>query len=122
MITMKRVLFIDDDYGTTKIAKFVLSKLGIEVDSCISPDIYLFERNLKDYSAIFVDYLFPDENCVNILKEIKKRDVQCPIYIISNYDFDEVSNDLKKENIKVSDYIPKIDMIKSLNGIFSHAK
>ena len=87
MTAKKRILFIEDDLPTVEVYKTALEGAGFEVETALSGSEGIRKIKAKMPDLILLDFLLPDMNGMEVLKEIRKqKDVKdVPIFILTNY-------------------------------------
>jgi PAS domain S-box-containing protein len=90
-IPMIRVLYVDDEPDLLQIAKLFLERSNeIVVDTLDSPVKGLDTINLGAYSVIVSDYLMPDMDGIEFLKQIRARYDQIPFILFTGRGREEV--------------------------------
>jgi len=83
----KVILFIEDDLPTVEVYKTALEHAGFEVETALSGNEGIRKIKAKAPDLILLDFLLPDMNGMEVLKEIREqKDVKdVPIFILTNY-------------------------------------
>ncbi len=95
------VLIVDDDQVVCESTAEILSELGMrstwvlsgkEAVSCVGEA----HREGKDYFAVILDWLMPEMNGLETLRQIRKQvGDEVPIIIISAYDYSEIEEEFR---------------------------
>ena len=81
----KRILVIDDDEFVRKSFTLALSGSGYEVDTVESGEKGIKKAGNEKYDLIYLDLKMPGLNGVETLRELRKRDRDIPIYIVTAF-------------------------------------
>ena len=81
----KRRLVIDDDEFIRKSFTLALSGSGYEVDTVESGEKGIKKAGNEKYDLIYLDLKMPGLNGVETLRELRKRDRDIPIYIVTAF-------------------------------------
>jgi len=83
----KVILFIEDDLPTVEVYKTALEHAGFEVETALSGNEGIRKIKAKAPDLILLDFLLPDMNGMEVLKEIREqKDVKdVPIFILTNH-------------------------------------
>ncbi|MEE9400487.1 MAG: response regulator [Dehalococcoidia bacterium] len=81
----KRILVIDDDEFVRKSFTLALSGSGYEVDTAESGEKGIEKAGNERYDLIYLDLKMPGLNGVETLRELRKRDRDIPIYIVTAF-------------------------------------
>ncbi len=83
----KVILFIEDDLPTVEVYKTALEYAGFKVETAFSGNDGIKKIKAKTPDLILLDFLLPDMNGMDVLKEIRtQKDVKdMPIFILTNY-------------------------------------
>lgn len=81
-LNLKKVLVIDDNEMNLKIMNKMLSLWGIDSQSIKS--FLSFNGNSEEFDLIFIDYLMPDIDGLNVAKLIKEKNKKSKIVIVSS--------------------------------------
>ena len=100
-----KILVIDDEEGITFTFKKFLSNAGYAVTTAKDFDEALASITDKDYDLIFTDIILKGKSGIDILKEIKERDIKCPVVMITGYPNIETASDALR--LGAFDYISK---------------
>lgn len=68
----KKVLIVDDNKMNIKVASHIMKPYNFEIDEALSGEECLNIIKNKDYDLIFMDYMMPDMDGIETLKNLKK--------------------------------------------------
>lgn len=80
-----RILIVDDEPGVRDALKAVLRDEGFSVDTCGSGEEALKHVQLKQFAAIFLDVWLPEMDGLETLTELRQRDVDAEVVMISGH-------------------------------------
>ena len=97
----KHVLVIDDDEDIRKSFVLGLEELTYHVDTASSGQEGLEKEKTKHYDLILLDLKMPDMDGTEVLKRIRKRNKEIPIYIVTAFykEFTDELTPIKKEGL-----------------------
>lgn len=107
----KRILIVDDDNATCYSLAKEIRDLGLYADSCVSgrAAVTLVEKSLEKgacYDVIFVDWLMPDMNGLETIREMRKvLALSTPVIVMTAYDWSDIEADA--EAVGVTGFICK---------------
>lgn len=78
-----KILVIDDEEGIRFTFKGFLKNLGYEVDTASDYNEAMAAISEKEYSLIFADIFMKDMSGIDVLREVKSRNLTCPVVIIT---------------------------------------
>ncbi len=84
------VLVVDDDPAVRASLKFALELDGFEVRIFASPAEILHDADLPHDGCLIVDYNLPGQNGLDLLRELKQRNVLLPAILITTHPTDLV--------------------------------
>ena len=86
-LVKKVILFIEDDLPTVEVYKTALEHAGFKVKIAFSGNDGIKKIKAKMPDLILLDFLLPDINGLEVLKEIRtQKDAKdIPIFILTNY-------------------------------------
>ncbi len=115
---IKRILVIDDEEAVRKLFSLALEDTPYEVHTADSGEKGLELWSVVRYDLIFLDLYMPGMSGIEVLREIRKTDMDTIIYIITSYykefleEISKAINDgLKFEFIHKSNTYEKIALI-----------
>jgi len=83
VITMQKILIIDDDDAIREMLTVLLEEENIPVTGCGSGQDALRILEVYRFSAIVVDIFLPDFNGIDFIKTIQNKNITTPIIIIT---------------------------------------
>jgi len=92
-LNLKKVLVIDDNEMNLKIMNKMLSLWSID-SQCIK-SFLSFDGNSEEFDLIFIDYLMPDIDGLNVAKLIKEKNKTSKIVIVSSINLKTEKEELK---------------------------
>ena len=90
----KKIIVIDDESAIRKSFELALEDSGFEVNTASSGKEGLEMLKQGSYDLVFLDLKMPGMNGVETLAELRKRDKEIPVYIVTAFYgefFDELS-------------------------------
>ena len=100
-----RILIIDDEEGIRFTFMKFLAAEGYEVSAAESFDQAVDCISRTDFDVIFADIILKGKTGIDVLREIKKRKVNCPVIMITGYPNIETASEAVR--LGAFDYIPK---------------
>ena len=100
-----RILIIEDDVELCSIIKAELEKEHFSVDCCKDGTDGLYHALQPVYDLILLDRMLPGENGINILKNIRKANLNTPVILITA--LDQLSDKIEGLDYGADDYLPK---------------
>ena len=82
----KRIMLVDDEKDVSFTLKAILEKYGYEVDSFNLSHLALQNFRANFYDLIILDVRMPSMSGFQLCREIKKRDSQVKIIIVSAFE------------------------------------
>ncbi|HLH00267.1 MAG TPA: sigma-54 dependent transcriptional regulator [Bryobacteraceae bacterium] len=101
----KRILVIDDEADIRESLDALLTQDGYSVDLAESGTDGLRKAETGNYDLILLDLMMPDRSGMEVLKEIRERDHETPIFMITAYGSVEVAVNALKTG--ANDYFSK---------------
>jgi signal transduction histidine kinase/DNA-binding response OmpR family regulator len=107
MVKTLEILVIDDDKIDSMTLNRSIAKSGIKakVDSALSAKDGRLQIQAKAYDIIFLDYMMPDSNGINFLKDLREEGIDTPVIFITSQGDEKIASQAILEG--ASDYIPK---------------
>ncbi|MEQ9619612.1 MAG: response regulator [Deltaproteobacteria bacterium] len=81
----KRILVIDDDKFVRESFVFVLEDEGYSLDTADSGEKGVEKLSAQKYDLVFLDLKMPGMDGIETLGELRKIDKQVPVYIITAF-------------------------------------
>lgn len=104
-MTKTKVLLIDDELDFLKVMGTRIQTWGYDVIEASSGKEGIDAIKSKNPDIIILDYMMPEMNGVEVLKEIRRIDKKLPVIMFTAYADRESMK--KTEKLGVSSYIPK---------------
>ena len=104
-ITRGRILVIDDEPDIRESLEALLSQEGYQVDLAANATAGLHRLEASLYDLVLLDLMMPDKSGMQVLQEVRARDRETPMCMITAYGSVEVAVDALKHG--ASDYFPK---------------
>ena len=79
------ILIIDDDVDAADLLKTFIERNGHKVAQAFTAADGLKELSSKRPDAIFLDIMLPDANGLDVLKQIRARDKETPIIMVTGF-------------------------------------
>jgi DNA-binding NtrC family response regulator len=86
-----RILVIDDEADIRESLEVLLTLEGYEVDLAVNGGDGLAKLERGSYELILLDLMMPDRSGIEVLEEIRQRDSDTPIFMITAYGSTEVA-------------------------------
>ena len=122
-----KILVIEDDELDFLAVQRALAKGGVDASLTFAPTSAEGLERIKNeaYDAIFLDYLLPGKNGLNLLREIRETEIATPILVMTGKGDEKIAVEMMKAG--AWDYIPKNTMTpeilsKSLNSALRVAR
>jgi DNA-binding NtrC family response regulator len=100
-----RILVIDDEIDIRESLETLLSLEGFTVELAQHGTEGLRKAEAGNYDLILLDLMMPDRSGMEVLREIRERDTETPIFMITAYGSVEVAVDALKNG--ANDYFSK---------------
>jgi PAS domain S-box-containing protein len=100
-----KILVIDDEEGMRFTFNKFLSDREYEVSTASDFDEALASISKTDYDVIFADIILKGKTGIDVLREVKKRNLNSPVVIITGYPDIETASEAVR--LGAFDYIPK---------------
>lgn len=101
----QRILVIDDEDDVRESLHALLTMEGFAVDLAVNATDGLKQLERPVYDLILVDLMMPDKSGIELIEEIRQRDRETPIFLITAYGSIEVA--VKAIKAGASDYFSK---------------
>ena len=106
----KRFLVIDDNEIDIRLIENILSSWQVQSYSCLSAKNALEKiKSDSDFDYILVDWIMPELDGVDFVKELKEKDLQkCPkIIMVTAYEEDNLKRKLKEKDVSINNILRK---------------
>ena len=105
----KRILFIEDDPSTLEVYTIAMRQAGFDVVAVDSGEEALEEIKKLSFDLILLDYILPEMDGFEVLKEIKKspKNKKTQVLITTNYSIEELK--IKGKFINGQKFVLKAD-------------
>ncbi len=100
-----RILVIDDESDIRESLHYLLSHEGYSVDEAENAAEGLRKLEGAGCDLLLLDLMMPDRSGMDVLKEIRERDIETPIFMITAYGSTEIAVEALKTG--ASDYFSK---------------
>ena len=100
-----RILVIDDEPDIRESLEALLSQEGYQVDLAANAAAGLQKMESSLYDLVLLDLMMPDKSGMQVLQEVRTRDRETPVCMITAYGSVEVAVDALKNG--ANDYFPK---------------
>ncbi|MDO4555513.1 MAG: response regulator, partial [Lachnospiraceae bacterium] len=78
------ILVVDDNKDNLKVICYLLERTQIQIDTVLSGKECLLAVKQKEYHCIFMDYMMPDLDGIDVLMELKKLpDFHTPVVVLT---------------------------------------
>lgn len=114
----KKILIVEDERPLNQAMSLELKNAGYEVEAAFDGQEALDFIGTKKYDLILLDLLMPKMNGLDVLMEMKKRNITFPVIVSSN--LSDESGIQKAKELGVKDYFIKSDV--SLSDIVEAVK
>src|SRR5258708_3557753 len=78
-----RILVIDDEPDIRESLEFILSQENYRVDLAANATEGLRRLEASSYDLVLLDFMMPDKSGMQVLDEIRSRDRETPIFLIT---------------------------------------
>src|SRR6202162_2703709 len=100
-----RILVVDDEADIRESLEILLSAEGYNIDLAQNGAEGLRRSEAGNYDLILLDLMMPDRSGMEVLKEVRERDSETPIFMITAYGSAEVAVSALKSG--ANDYFSK---------------
>jgi DNA-binding NtrC family response regulator len=104
-VSRGRILVIDDEPDIRESLEALLSQEGYRVELAANATEGLKRLEASAYDMVLLDLMMPDKSGLQVLDEVRARDLETPIFMITAYGSVEVAVQALKHG--ASDYFPK---------------
>jgi len=110
----KRVLVIDDEEVVHASLRRLLSRLGLQVESAMAAKEGIERLGTERYDLLITDLMMPKMTGIEMLEELRERDIQLPTVMITGYP--TIRTAIRAMRLGAVDYIAKPFRRKELLG------
>ncbi|MBS1826770.1 MAG: response regulator, partial [Acidobacteria bacterium] len=100
-----RILIVDDEADIRESLETLLSLEGYSIDEAPNATEGLRKLEQANYDLVLLDLMMPDRSGMEVLKEVRERDTETPICMITAYGSVEVAVEALKNGAQ--DYFSK---------------
>ncbi|MCZ2080143.1 MAG: sigma-54 dependent transcriptional regulator [Bryobacterales bacterium] len=100
-----RILVVDDEADIRESLETLLTLENYQVDLAVNGIDGLRKMENTAYDLVLLDLMMPDRSGMEVLKEVRERDTETPIFMITAYGSVEVAVSAIKSG--ANDYFPK---------------
>ena len=79
------ILIVDDDVDASELLKTFMEQNGMKVLQAYTAEDGIKEFTQKKPDAVFLDIMLPDANGLDILKDLKSKDKETPIVMVTGF-------------------------------------
>ena len=101
-----RILVIDDEADIRESLETLLSLEGYSVELAQSANEGLRKVESGNYDLILLDLMMPDRSGMEVLREVRQRDRETPIFMLTAYG--SVERAVEALKLGANDFIPKV--------------
>jgi DNA-binding NtrC family response regulator len=105
MLGHNRILLVDDEINICKSCQRVFDKEGYVTEFALSGKEALEKAFRENFDLIITDLKMPDISGIEVIKEIKQKQPDVPVIMITGYP--SVSTAVEAIKLGADDYIPK---------------
>ncbi len=103
--TKGKILIVDDDAAIRESLETFLAFEGYQVDLAVDGTSGLLALESKAYDLVLLDLMMPDRSGLEVLKDLRQRDVETPVMVITAYG--SVENAVAAIKLGANDFITK---------------
>ena len=103
--TKGKVLVVDDELDIRESLELLLTTEGYAVDLAQNGTEGLHKMETRGYDLVLLDLMMPDRSGMEVLREVRERDRETPIFMITAYGSVEAAVDALK--LGANDYFSK---------------
>ena len=116
----EKVLIVDDNPGIRDTLSDLIQMLGYRAFTAEDGLSAISKFDSEPYLCVFTDIMMPNMTGLELIKEIKARDVSTPVVVITGYASIEIAIDAMKYG--ASDFISKPFRVKQIEYILNKVK
>src|SRR5687767_9205128 len=103
--TRGRILIVDDEEDIRESLETLLTIEGYSVDMAVNGTTGLERMAQSSYDLVLLDLMMPDKSGMEVLAEVRQRDRETPIFLITAYGSIDVA--IKALKAGANDYFSK---------------
>ena len=84
-LTRGRILIVDDEEDIRESLETLLTIEGYSVDMAVNGTTGLDRMARSSYDLVLLDLMMPDKSGMEVLAEVRQRDRETPIFLITAY-------------------------------------
>lgn len=108
---MNKILIVDDEQNIRELLKSILSDVGEVYEAENGKQgLYIFNRETPD--IVLLDIMLPDISGIELLQEIREKNKEVPVVMITAYE--TIKSVIDIMSINISGYITKPFIIKEV--------
>ncbi|MCZ2154383.1 MAG: sigma-54 dependent transcriptional regulator [Bryobacterales bacterium] len=100
-----RILVIDDEPDVREMLEFLLEEEGFQVETAADGASGLSKLSARDYDLVLLDLMLPDISGMDVLRKIRRQDLDVPVCMVTAYGSTSVAVDALKSG--ANDYFSK---------------
>jgi DNA-binding NtrC family response regulator len=100
-----RILVVDDEADIRESLEVLLSMEHYKVDQAVNATDGLRKMESSSYDLVLLDLMMPDRSGMEVLEDVRQRDRDTPIFMITAYGSVEAAVNALK--LGANDYFPK---------------
>ena len=101
----KKILIVDDERNIRTTLKMCLSGEGYEIDTAVNGEDGLEKAEKNKYDLIFLDIKMPGINGMEVLEELRNKENNSNIIIMTAYG--TIEDAVKAMKLHAVDFVPK---------------
>ncbi len=113
------ILIVEDEHVIVDVAKKILNMEGFEVDEAFDAETALDKFQKNKYKLIISDLMLPHISGIELIKEVKSKNPEIPVIIITGYA--KLENAVQSFKVGAFDFIPKPFDMEELSGVVFRA-
>ncbi len=115
-----KLLVIEDDEAILSLLKRGLEEEGMVVDTAANGEDGEYLAEVNHYDIIILDWMLPEKSGIDILKDLRSKDIKTPVLMLTAKD--AMENKLEGLNEGADDYLTKPfnfdELIARINAIY----
>ena len=107
--SLGKILVVDDEPDIRESLELLLSAENYRVDLAANANEGLKKLEASSYDLVLLDLMMPDKSGMQVLEEVRARDRETPIFLITAYGSVEVAVQALKHG--ASDYLDRKSVV-----------